>query len=498
MKYIDLFAGTGAFSYVLSKRGHTCVLANDFCKHSEKIYNVNFPEHTFLCDDLFDIQIKNIPQHDILTGGFPCQPFSIAGNKKGWSDSRSNVFWIIIEILKYHKPKYFILENVANIINHNNNETFNTITDILTKIGYDLNIVLINTQTCGIPQNRERVYILGTIVNNTPKIIITDNVECKPLASISNFLECKVPEKYYYTNRFKCYEKLVNEVTNPHAIYQYRRGIVRENKSGVCPTLTANMGTGGHNVPIILNNGIRKLTPRECFNFQGFPQTYILPNLADSHLYKLAGNAVSIPVVECICNILFSHVDGRKIITGYLCRYKLYKMYNIMSVKVMYKLFNLYKKYVTSLQEINKTCPIKIRMPNFPSEISETIVAYVFKYTYGHGVRWSPVGDLISNGGIKIEVKCFSSNGPSSFGPTEAWDWLYFVDTRNIIKHNHILVYELRKSNASQDWMSIKFNKTETFAEQIKKGRRPRISFSELSKQIKFSLIFNGDISNLL
>jgi DNA (cytosine-5)-methyltransferase 1 len=120
---------------------------------------------------------------------------------------------------------------------------------------------------------------------------------------ISEFLESDVPAKYYYNDRSSTWKLMKTNVVKKDTIYQYRRVYVRENKSSECPTLTANMGTGGHNVPIILDNkGIRKLTPRECFNLQGFPQSYQLPVLCDSNLYKLAGNAVSVPVVRLIAN----------------------------------------------------------------------------------------------------------------------------------------------------------------------------------------------------
>ena len=120
---------------------------------------------------------------------------------------------------------------------------------------------------------------------------------------ISEFLETDVPSKYYYTDKSSTWELVKKNIVKKDTIYQYRRVYVRENKSSECPTLTANMGGGGHNVPLILDDkGIRKLTPRECFNLQGFPSSYKLPALCDSNLYKLAGNAVSVPVVRLIAN----------------------------------------------------------------------------------------------------------------------------------------------------------------------------------------------------
>ena len=120
---------------------------------------------------------------------------------------------------------------------------------------------------------------------------------------ITDLLELNIQDKYYYTDKSKIWDLLSKSVTKLNCVYQYRRVYVRENKSNVCPTLTANMGSGGHNVPIILDNkGIRKLTPKECFNFQGFPSSYKLPSLSDSNLYKLAGNSVSVPVVKLIAD----------------------------------------------------------------------------------------------------------------------------------------------------------------------------------------------------
>ena len=132
---------------------------------------------------------------------------------------------------------------------------------------------------------------------------------------ISEFLEKDVLSKYYYTDKSSTWELVKNNVVKKDTMYQYRRVYVRENKSSECPTLTANMGTGGHNVPIILDDkGIRKLTPRECFNFQGFPSSYKLPQLSDSNLYKLVGNAVSVPVVQLIANRIISLLNETQVI----------------------------------------------------------------------------------------------------------------------------------------------------------------------------------------
>lgn len=309
--FIDLFAGTGAFSLAFEKGGNfKCVFTNDMIKSSKQIYELNNPNHKFTLQDLNTIDVSNIPQHNILCGGFPCQPFSIAGEKKGFDDERSNVFWKIVEILQKHTPEIIVLENVKNLKSHDKGNTYKVIKSRLESIGYHIKTSILDTnKITAIPQHRERIYIIGFRDKEKYDKFNFEFPE-QEQGKIIDFLEKDVPEKYYYTDRFKVYPEVQENVTKnitENVLYQYRRYYVRENKSNCCPTLTANMGGGGHNVPLLKDNkGIRKLTPRECFNLQGFPRDYKLPNLCDSALYKLAGNAVSVPVVELIVKKLVS------------------------------------------------------------------------------------------------------------------------------------------------------------------------------------------------
>jgi DNA (cytosine-5)-methyltransferase 1 len=305
-RVIDLCAGTGAFSHVFHKTGKcTTVYANDLCENSKNIYDLNFDIKLTL-GDLCDIDTKAIPEHDILCAGFACQPFSIAGKQEGFNDIRSNIFWKILDIIKYHKPEVVFLENVKNLQSHDNGKTFKIIKENLEKLGYYVNYKVINTcEVSYLPQNRERIYIICFKDKKKYKKFNFIFQKTKHI-ELKDFLLKNVPSKYYYDERFKIWEKVKNDVIKSidvNVLYQYRRFYVRENKSNVCPTLTANMGGGGHNVPILRDKkGIRKLVPKECFKLQGFPDTYKLPDIADSKLYKLAGNAVSIPVITIICN----------------------------------------------------------------------------------------------------------------------------------------------------------------------------------------------------
>jgi DNA (cytosine-5)-methyltransferase 1 len=306
LKMIDLCAGTGAFTHVFTRTNKVeCVFSNDLDISSKKCYDLNF-SHKLTPGNICDINVGDIPKHDILTAGFPCQPFSIAGKRNGFDDPRSNVFWKIIEIIKHHLPKCVVLENVKNLKSHDNGDTFKTIRKSLRDAGYFVKYAVINTcDMTEIPQNRERIYIV--CMRNKELLekfhFVYPHVDCR---KINEMLEQNVDEKYYYNDKNSKIHKMVrNAVVNKDTVYQYRRVYVRENKNNVCPTLTANMGTGGHNVPIILDDkGVRKLTPRECFNFQGFPENYNLPKLCDSKLYKLAGNAVSVPVAKGIADNL--------------------------------------------------------------------------------------------------------------------------------------------------------------------------------------------------
>jgi DNA (cytosine-5)-methyltransferase 1 len=305
--FIDLFAGTGAFTHSFEKHNRfKCVFSNDMVKSSEAIYNLNFPDCNFLLADLNTIDINDIPSHNILCGGFPCQPFSIAGEKKGFDDTRSNVFWTILKILKKHSPEVVILENVKNLKSHDKGNTYKVIEKEILKLGYFIKSEILDTSVItNIPQHRERIYIVCFKDENKYDSFNFD-FPVRENKRIDELLEDNISDKYYYTDRFKVYDVIEEGVTqniNENILYQYRRYYVRENKSNCCPTLTANMGSGGHNVPLLRDDkGIRKLTPRECFNLQGFPLEYELPDLCDSSLYKLAGNAVSVPVIDLIVN----------------------------------------------------------------------------------------------------------------------------------------------------------------------------------------------------
>ncbi len=306
-KFIDLFAGIGGFRLAMQNVGGKCVFTSEWETSAQKTYRENFGEIPF--GDITKERVKNyIPQEfDILCAGFPCQAFSIAGNQKGFADTRGTLFFDIEQIVEKHRPKVVFLENVKNLVSHDNGNTFKTIISVLEdKLGYKVFTKILNSMThANVPQNRERIFIVAFDPNQVENYAnFKFPSEIKLTKTIHDILEKgKQADNLYYQKDHQYYPELEKAMVSKDTVYQWRRVYARENKSNVCPTLTANMGTGGHNVPLIKDDyGIRKLTPKECFLFQGYPKNYILPNLANSKLYMQAGNSVTTTLIERISN----------------------------------------------------------------------------------------------------------------------------------------------------------------------------------------------------
>lgn len=304
MKLAGFFTGVGGIELGFEQAGFKTVYANEIDEKAAETYNLNNKKQVVV-KDINDVRCEEVPDVDIIVGGFPCQAFSIAGYRKGFEDERGEVFFQLARIIKGKKPRAIFIENVRNLISHDKGNTYRVIKETLENYGYKILPLVFNASEYGnIPQNRERIYIVG--FNQKEDYNNFKPIQPIPLSKkikdIVDF-DLKVDEKYYYTKeKNKFYDELEKNITNSETLYQWRRTYVRENKSNLCPTLTANMGTGGHNVPLVLTkHGIRKLTPKECFLFQGFPEDFKLPeDMAQSHLYKQAGNSVVVPVIKRI------------------------------------------------------------------------------------------------------------------------------------------------------------------------------------------------------
>jgi len=316
----SLFAGVGGLDLGFELTGKfETVWANEFDVRAAQTYKANF-ESTLVVEDIHNLDPADAPDFDILLAGFPCQAFSVAGYRKGFEDDRGDLFFEALRFIKAKQPEVVLLENVKNLVGHDNGNTFKVIREALEAHDYFLKYQVLNAKEYGnTPQNRERIYVIGFKNKEAFKNFVFPMpipLE-KSLKDIIDF-DKELDEKYYYTKeKHTFYDKLENGISSQDTIYQWRRQYVRENKNGVVPTLTANMGTGGHNVPLVkTSNGIRKLTPRECFNAQGFPSDFILPELANSHLYKQAGNSVVVPVIKRIAEQISLALEEANITQG--------------------------------------------------------------------------------------------------------------------------------------------------------------------------------------
>lgn len=302
LRCASFFAGVGGIDLGFENAGFKTIYANEIDPMPVITFEKNFDVKVD-CRDINDVKSDEIPDFDIMIAGFPCQAFSVAGYRQGFNDEKGRgvLFFQLARIFREKKPEVIFLENVKNLVGHDGGKTFRIIIEALETEGYYVKYSVLNTMEYGnIPHNRERIYIVAFKNENAykefefPKPVMLS----KKLGDCIDF-KSKVDNCFYYTEKFAHFAELKEKITKNDTVYQWRRVYVRENKSNVCPTLTANMGTGGHNVPLVLTkHGIRKLTPSECFALQGFPKEYRLPEgVSNTYLYKQAGNSVSVTVI---------------------------------------------------------------------------------------------------------------------------------------------------------------------------------------------------------
>ena len=297
------------------------VYANEFDKYARETYSLNYPDTKLDARDIHIVPADEVVDQDgndnidIVVGGFPCQAFSIAGYRKGFEDDRGDLFFELLRIIEAKKPKAIFVENVKNMVSHDHGNTFKVIREALTENNYFIKWKVLNGKDYGnIPQNRERIYIVGFDNKETYDLFeLPEEIELTTsLRDIIDFGDKKDELYYYREGKQRFFDELKLKMTSQDTVYQWRRQYVRENKNGVVPTLTANMGTGGHNVPLILTDSgeIRKLTPKETFNVQGYPKSFKIPeNVSNGQLYKQAGNSVVVPVIKRIATNISKALD---------------------------------------------------------------------------------------------------------------------------------------------------------------------------------------------
>ena len=305
---IDLFAGIGGTRLGFHQTGKVnVVFSSEFNEHAVKTYKANFDEQPF--GDITKIASSAIPDHDILVGGFPCQAFSQAGKKLGFEDTRGTLFFEIARILKDKQPKAFLLENVKNLTLHDHGKTFEIITNTLKQLGYEVIPRLFKAKDFGVPQNRERIYIVGfnkKKVHNYQDFLMPTPPYSK--TKVGQILESHVDEKYTISDKL-------------WSGHQRRKAEHQEKGNGFgytlftadspyTNTISARYYKDGSEILIEQEKkNPRKVTPREAARLQGFPEEFIIP-VSDTQAYKQFGNSVAVPVIHAIAEEIIKVLDG--------------------------------------------------------------------------------------------------------------------------------------------------------------------------------------------
>lgn len=302
LKVCSLFSGIGGIDLGFIQAGFDVVWANEKDNSACKTYRYNFGDSHLVEKDIRNVNTDCIPYFDVLTAGFPCQPFSIAGKQKGFKDIRGNLFFEISRIIDAKRPKAIFLENVSNLINHDNGRTFLVIYNSLAQFGYAVYYKVMYANEYGnLPQIRRRIYI--TAIHDSIQKTFHHPEPVNLTRESSDIIRRNERQKdVYYYNGTALYSYFESRMYDKEAIYRPTDNEVRLTKNLMCPTLTANMGTYPDRVPVVWDDfGIRKLTLRECLAFQGFPHTFRFPNtITIDDAYKQIGNSVCVPVVQRI------------------------------------------------------------------------------------------------------------------------------------------------------------------------------------------------------
>ncbi|MDD2237225.1 MAG: DNA (cytosine-5-)-methyltransferase [Kiritimatiellae bacterium] len=312
VKFIDLFCGIGGFRIAFERAGGQCVFSSDWDKYSRQTYTANFGEEPY--GDIHRIEVADIPPHDILCAGFPCQPFSIAGvskknslgRKHGFEDERQgNLFFSISDIIEYHQPAAFVLENVKNLCRHDKGRTFKIIHDMLTKtLGYKLYYKIVDARSV-VPQHRERIFLVG--FKPEREFEFPDfPTEGPKLATI---LEPSVPEKYTLSDHLWTY---LQNYAEKHRLAGNGFGFGLFTGKDTARTLSARYHKDGSEILISQGPGRnpRRLTPRECARLMGYPDSFKI-TVSDTQAYRQFGNSVVVPVVERIATAVTKALNNK-------------------------------------------------------------------------------------------------------------------------------------------------------------------------------------------
>lgn len=307
VKVGSLFSGIGGIDLGFEQAGFEIAWANDLDAAACKTYRNNFPNTLLIKGDVRNIDPHTVSDIDVLIAGFPCQPFSVMGYRRGFSDPRGNLFFEIAKFIDEKKPRAVFLENVQNLIEHDNGKTFLVIYNTLAQFGYSVKYKVINATDVNIPQHRARIFIVAfRDIEDCDRFVFPEAIPLKK--TIEDIIDrtVKHDDIYYYGRESRYFKALNAKIADKTGIYRIDDSGIATRKWDICPTLKANMGTYHDRVPIIRDDfGIRKLTPMECLAFQGFPKEYAFKGISLENAYKQCGNTVCVPIIKSIAAKLF-------------------------------------------------------------------------------------------------------------------------------------------------------------------------------------------------
>ena len=315
MKVGSLFSGIGGIDLGFLQAGFDVAWAIENNHASCETYRANFKDTLLIEQDIRNVNAEDLPLVDVIAAGFPCQAFSVGGKQQGFHDDRGNLFFEIARFIKSHNPRFVFLENVANLIQHDNGRTFHVIYNTLIEYGYYIRYRVMRASGYGnVPQIRDRIYIVAfRQIEDCDRFSFPEPVELK--VKISDIIDQarRVRNVYYYTdnNPFSLVAQEI--VKRKDSIYRVYHSSIKITKNHMCPTLTASMGTQKNQVHLIRDDyGVRKLTPRECLRFQGFPDSFGFPRtITLENKYEQIGNSVCVPVICRIAGHIMNIIRSR-------------------------------------------------------------------------------------------------------------------------------------------------------------------------------------------
>ena len=308
MRVGSMFAGIGGICLGFKYADAEIVWANEKDGFACKTYKHVFGSGYLAEGDIKHIELSSIPDIDVLTAGFPCQPFSVMGKQKGFADPRGTMYFEILRLIDIKKPSVILLENVKNLIKHDYGRTFSTICNTLLERGYFIKHAVMGPDThANTPQYRDRIFIVAFSERKmTEQFVFPSSMPLN--RTINDVLDrsMAVDEIYYYREVNSYYKRLDDRMTDSSAIYRIDDSGVAMRAWRICPTLKANMGTYHDRVPLIRDvSGISKLTPIDCVALHGFPRSFKFPEISINEIYKQLGNTVCVPLIVRIAREIY-------------------------------------------------------------------------------------------------------------------------------------------------------------------------------------------------